>query len=330
MSQTIIPIVFSCDNNFAKFLDISIISLLENTKNQTNNVLYDIYCLIDNSVTKKNISKIQADIAKYKNYDIHFINLEGLFKETKSKIKRISHPTYYRLVIANQLPEKYNKCIYLDTDILILNSLEDLFNHDIENYYLGGIRIPNLRIRPEHILAEFKEKTKLPSLDQYINAGVVLMNLDLIRNDNITQKFVDEIPKYYPTLDQDILNIVAYNKIRPISPKYNAMVPELSYTNEELLKTYSQEEIDDAKNNPTIIHYIGSKKPWLQIGGEYWKYVFLSSFKKEIYLNFLVWNIKNIFKKVIRQIFSVKNSKSKTHKIITILGIKFTIKKNDR
>ena len=217
MNKTIIPVVFSCDNNFAKFLSISILSLLENSKTN-NNISYDIYCLIDKSFTDESVLKIKNDIARYENYDIHFVCMDELFSDVESKLRRISHPTYYRLVIADKLPEKYNKCIYLDTDILVFKDLEELYNHNIDGYYLAGVKIPNLRIKPEQKLKEFQEKIKLPSLENYINAGVVLMNLDLIRQDNITQKFVEEIPKYYPTLDQDIFNVVAYGKIKPITP----------------------------------------------------------------------------------------------------------------
>ena len=92
------------------------------------------------------------------------------------------------------------------------------------------------------------------------------MNLKQIRNDNITQKFQELAKRNYDSQDQDVINVACYGKILTLPPKYNAMVLSLKGNNPLLRDLYTEQEIYEANNSPTIIHYANKFKPWNSIG----------------------------------------------------------------
>ena len=173
------------------------------------------------------------------------------------KIQYITSPTYYRLLIGDIFPEEFVKCIYLDVDICVNKDLSELFNIDIGNNYIAGV------VDPRYFFSEKKncKRLNLPSMKYYVNAGVLLMNIKQIREDNMTQKFIKLTTRTYDFQEQDILNIACYGKILTLPPKYNALITRLKENN-LLRNLYSEQDIIEANNSPHIIHYIGVKKPW--------------------------------------------------------------------
>ena len=82
----------------------------------------------------------------------------------------------------------------------------------------------------------------LPSMRKYLNAGVLLINLKQIREDNMTKKFIELSKKNYLSQDQDVLNVACYGKIITLHPKYNAQVIKLQENNPLLTKLYKDKK----------------------------------------------------------------------------------------
>ena len=97
---------------------------------------------------------------------------------------------------------------------------------------------------------------------QYVNAGMLVMNLKQIRKDNMTLKFLELSKKNYTSQDQDVLNVACYGKIITLPPKFNAMIYRLKENSSLLRDLYKEEDIIEANNSPYIIHYAGKEKPW--------------------------------------------------------------------
>ena len=219
------------------------------------------------------------------------------------KISNITFPTYYRLLIGDLLPKEINKCIYLDVDLCVCKDLNELFNIDMKDNYLAGV------ISPTYYFYKKKncKRLNLPSMKQYINAGMLLMNLQQIRKDNLTKKFIELSKRNYKSQDQDILNIVCYGKILTLSPKYNVQVIRYIKNNLYLRGLYKKEDINQAKKSPYIIHYSDKKKPWNSIG------IYMDKFwwdiaKKTPYINNF-FTRENIYKKELKK-FWYKNKKN--------------------
>jgi lipopolysaccharide biosynthesis glycosyltransferase len=253
-SYLTIPIVLSTDEQYAPFLYTTMLSILEHAN---ENTFYAFYILVPN-----NFSKVYQDVIlrlkKGHKCIITFIFIENIFEKIARKIQYITSPTYYRLLIGDIFPEEFVKCIYLDVDICVNKDLSELFNIDIGNNYIAGV------VDPRYFFSEKKncKRLNLPSMKYYVNAGVLLMNIKQIREDNMTQKFIKLTTRTYDFQEQDILNIACYGKILTLPPKYNALITRLKENNPILRNLYSEQDIIEANNSPHIIHYIGVKKPW--------------------------------------------------------------------
>ena len=114
-----------------------------------------------------------------------------------------------------------------------------------------------------HLQSEHYDMLK----DSYIGTGILVMNLALIRRDNLEKRMMDIIQddaiiKRWP--DQDIINIACENKVAYLPLNYIAypyMLTRLQH-DRNFSSHYTHEELWDSFLNPKIIHYAGVK-PWL-------------------------------------------------------------------
>lgn len=304
-----IPIFFAIDNNYSKFVYISIKSLIEN---RNKNYIYDI------NVIYENLSDENAKILKSletKNVNIILTQMnENLSMITDRKENRLREYTFtltifFRLFIPAMFPQ-YDKCIYLDSDTIVEGDISLLYNEELENNYLGCI-IDKSTIDNEKLACYFENVVGIPK-DKYINSGVLLMNSKKLRELNLAEKFLDLYNKYKFDVvapDQDYINALCYNNIKYLSEKYDAM------------PNPNNKEIE----NPIIIHYNLFLKPWqydeVQYKDYFWKYAKNTPYYEEIK------NIKDNYKEkekkederymnqMIERAYSLRNSEN-TLKII--------------
>ena len=295
-----IPIVLSSDDKYALYMYTTMISLLEN---KNKNTYYIFYLLVPFEFSKSNAKKILSIAEKYICY-IHFIKVdEKMFNYIKMHIHHITLPTYYRLLIGDLLPNEIDKCIYLDNDICACKDLSKLFNIDIKDNYLAGVVSPFYYFNEERNC----KRLNISSMRQYLNAGILLMNLKEIRKENMTQKFIELSKRNYYFQDQDVLNVACFGKILTLPPKYNVQVLALKEHTPLLIKLYGEKDIIEAKNDPYIIHYSNKRKPWNSLRiymEEYW----WSIAKLTPYANFF-FKRDDIYKKELKKLWSVKNKK---------------------
>ena len=284
--QLKIPIVLSSDDEYAPFMYTTMISILENAYKKT---FYIFFLLVPSDFSKSSENAILKISDIYK-CSIHFIHIKNIFENLNMKITHITLPTYYRLLIGDLLTEEFDKCIYLDVDICVCKDLSELFNIDIKDNYLAGVVAAGYYFSKEKNCI----RLNLTSMNQYINAGVLVMNLKQIRKDNMTEIFKELAKRNYDSQDQDVLNIACYGKILTLPPKYNAMTYRLKENDPRLKDIYNEEDIIEANNAPLIIHYSDKKKPWNSIGG-YMENYWWNIAKKTPYINWL-FNRDNIYK----------------------------------
>ena len=123
----VIPIFFAVDDGYIPFLAVALESMIEHA---SKNFYYSIKILYTN-ITEENKQKIN----KYNgaNINIEFVDLNYYIEKIKEKLYTrdyFSMTTYFRLFISNLYPQ-YNKAIYLDCDIVLLNDIAELYNIDI-------------------------------------------------------------------------------------------------------------------------------------------------------------------------------------------------------
>ena len=160
---------------------------------------------------------------------------------------------YGRLFIPELLPKRIKQSLYLDIDVLVRGSLNELFELPL--------------VKP---IAAVAAKSACDHLSLPIDAsstffsGLLLINHSEWRSNQILSRCLDIINSDKEVLtypDNDLLIIVCNTPIKrnwtEISPKYNYM----SYWENE--KSYKIQ-------SPLIIHFPGSDKPWNSpFGGKY-------------------------------------------------------------
>ncbi|ALT69301.1 glycosyltransferase family 8 protein [Methanobrevibacter millerae] len=260
-------VVLASNNEYSSFLCITLISLLENNKNDFNDI--NVFILSD-GITNKNINKIKDVVNEYE-CSLHFIktkNIEDLNFHIASldRDNIISFTTYSRLFISSLLPKDIDKILYLDCDSLIVDSLKQLWDEDISDYYCAGV-LDCCNTTIQEMLGYSKE-------DKYVNAGVLLINLKKWRENNVEEKFIEFIKdnqnRFYQH-DQGVINVIFKDKIKIISPKYNLQryFQYMPYFVSRKFcciehEYYSKEIMDDARKNPIFLHFCAADvfRPW--------------------------------------------------------------------
>lgn len=260
--STVIPIVFSFDKRILLGASVSIKSLIESAAIDTQYDIRIFHSDIDLK-TQKSLTKL-IDGTRH-NIAFHYVN-PLFFKNAPKSKGSWTEIVYYRFLTAMLLPE-YKKAIYSDVDVLFKDDLSELYNLDVTDFEFAAVKAE--KNSPNNIGHKFFEENK----NEFIYwSGLMLINCEKFRNDNILGKLLDNATTYNSRLkffDLDLVNITC-TKILDAPLKY-CVLQSLFYKNDfhqaneyrYLKNVYSDTEIKDAKEHPAIIHYAGKPgKPW--------------------------------------------------------------------
>ncbi|MDD6251823.1 MAG: glycosyltransferase family 8 protein [Oscillospiraceae bacterium] len=270
MTNKTIPIFFSIDDSYAPFLSVALKSAIDNSKSENN---YRAIVMFE-SLSQDNRERLGGLATD--NFKIDFVEMnEGLETITDRLSNRIRSEyftltIYFRLFIASMFPE-YDKAIYIDSDIILEEDIAELFSIDIGDNFIGACRDASIDgIEP---FQSYVEQVVGVDRNDYVNSGVLLMNLKRLRDADFDKHFLFLLNTYHfdsVAPDQDYLNAICKGSIYYLSPKWNAMPNE------------QKPKIEGAK----LIHYNLFSKPWcydgLQYGERFWHYAENSGYINEI------------------------------------------------
>lgn len=319
-----IPVFLASDNNYAPFVATTMSSILLHT-----NEFLEFY-ILDCGISSENKRKIVNTKKYFDNFSIDFISIDlNKYFIEFPELQCISKSMYARYLIPELKPE-INRAIYSDIDVAFTGDIKILWQEDLEDKIIGAV--PSQRGGLNNNYSEIKNKLHLADSHNFFMSGLLLIDCKKWRKENITKKLLSETEKLKERIDlpdQEIFNVVFNNRYKSLDKKYCVIYKIFE-------DCYSQNDIEYLKQNQIIVHYPGGyeSKPWNNkdlISGEYfWNAVKYTDFKKEINLINKMFTKKYCrkegeMKKILQNIFSVKNSENKTHKIITILGLKIKI-----
>ena len=231
-------IAMCCTETWYSHLIIGLYSLLENTSS-----IKKIYLLIET----ENIYDVPYLDYIINKYDVEFklIKVNKLIKKkfnknNPNKDSFFTAFTYGKLILTEIVEE--NKVLYLDTDTLVVKDISNLWNYDISEYYIAGVK--------DWGIEERGNIEELGINGKYVNSGVVIFNLDKMRKDNVESKcfeLINNIELIFP--DQDALNYVCTDKELYLPSMYNVCDDV----------TMEIEDRDLAK----IYHFAGIKDDWV-------------------------------------------------------------------
>ena len=280
MKKNTLNVAYSFDDGYAQHAAVSITSLLENNKDIEEIFIH----IITNSLSKENVSRIEQIASQYER-TIHYIDLQKLTH--RLKIETNFNRSAYGRIFLDSLSD-IERIIYIDSDTVINGSLKDLMMLDLNNTLVAGVQDT---VNPYYIL-----NIGLNHNVRYINdGGVIVMNLKLWREMNITPKCIDFICKFNgcpPHNDQGTINAVCNGYIKILPASYNVMPPMFCFTHKQILKLfkmkkyYTQVDIDIAIKKPIVIHFTDEffNRPWFSncihpLKDLYLKYLSLTPWK---------------------------------------------------
>lgn len=276
-STTLVPICLITDENISFSVTTVMISVLENSSIDN---FFAFHCFISGKVSKDDINKMKLVEERYSNCSVEIIDMGDKYLDSKCTHRYVTNSCLYKFEIINYL-RQYDKVIYLDTDVIVRGDLKDLYSTDLGSNYLAGVLSINKCILKPDIAKEID----IPDMDTFFNAGVMLMNLRLLREDNVVVKLESYIGQFEGSVDQLIFNKVCYGRVLKLPLKYNLIYNVRAFIKKQKeIKYYTQEEINEALKSPVIFHYAVDEKPWTYSGliyGKEWdKY-----YKKSPYAN---------------------------------------------
>lgn len=283
---------------YSVYVGIVMLSLLKNTKSMVCfHILHDESLSTDNRVMLNMIADQYGSRVEY-----HLIDSSSLQIDNEG-LKRYSVGCMYRCYLPNVL-YYLPKVIYLDADLLVLKDIRELWDVDLGEYCLAGVHdigFENGIVKPGIV------RKGQVRLEEYVNSGLLVMNLEEIRKrGDLLQQAINFVKQNPDTdlPDQDALNYLYAGSVLLLDNSWN---------------TYTRYERRVSKEVKKVVyHYMGQRninysdptdydKLYLQTMQETpWGYsqveqrLFLglqSSFDKVDMLQRVLRNIKDIKKK---------------------------------
>lgn len=265
-------IVCASDDNYVQHCGVMLTSLFENNKGEEIHVY-----LLTEGLSNDCRESLEGIVSKYNGY-FHYCQIKGSVLE-KCPVRKGDHvniASYYRILVASVLPTNVQMVLYLDCDIIIRKSLKKIFCVNLDKKALAAI---------DELSAcslDCFDRLQYDSSYGYFNAGVLLINLEYWRENNIEEKLLNYVKNYPDRIvfhDQDTLNAVLCSQWLSVSPTWN-MIESFYRTNVEP----NNIEINKLLKDPTILHYTWKRKPWEitcthPLKDEYFKYLALTRWR---------------------------------------------------
>ena len=208
------------------------------------------------------------------------------FKEMVASRNGIMVETYYRIIGWGMLPETVDRILYLDVDIVVQKSLQELYNLDLGDRVFAVCEDIFGKINGFH--EGNKRRLGIPEHRSYFNAGVMLVNVKALREGGEVDRILAQVYRDYERYeynDQDVLNEMYMDRLIYVGwDRYNCP-PAWYYLDQEAAKAgrlefASYDEIRAYRGTPevfqekytnltpqiakeaAIIHHLADTKPW--------------------------------------------------------------------
>ncbi|MCL5782033.1 MAG: glycosyltransferase family 8 protein [Patescibacteria group bacterium] len=245
--MNITNVILSSDEKYAQHLGVTICSLMENNRNQ----YFDIY-IIDGGMsenTKSNLSLLKG------RYGFGLVYLQpdpSLFKNAYLS-DYLTEAAYYRILLGDLLPPNITNVLYLDSDMIIMSDISELFTTQFDENIICAISDPGI-VNFRHLSISEKKN--------YFNSGFLYVDLKKWRDEDIGHKCIDFINTNREKIilhDQDVLNYVLNGRWKHITPSFNVMTHFYDGLGDDV---FTPKEISRAIQDPLILHFNTAVKPW--------------------------------------------------------------------
>ena len=258
---------------------------------------YDLLYL-HNGISLGSAERLQLLGREKENISIRTVDIRGCFSGESLYIanrENFSVMAYARLWIPQILGEDYHRALYLDGDMLVFTDIAGLYDQDLGQMAAGAVTDMYYGAQAYGLT----DKTCVQRVDyikhvvgvrdprQYIISGMLLMDLDVWRQEDLSNQLMEAAQSYpWQWHDQDVINHVLGGKIRLLDPMWNSYdIGEM----EQYLPLDLRESYKEALLSPGIFHFAGAgEKPWVRPCPRYaslfWNTAWRTPFGEELLL----------------------------------------------
>ena len=261
-------IAYHCSDQYAQMLGVSITSLFDNNRDIDNLHVY----IISENMGEENRKRLD-DLATAYHREITILPMPDINRQYSLGLKKVKSKwmfsSYSRLFLYDILPSSIDRVLFLDSDTLVLSSLDDLWNLEFGQKCFASVI--------DCLNPKYKRLFSIPAQVPYCNSRIILQNLEAIRKiDAATRirEYIESNNGYIFYMEQTVFNAVFSAMNITLPPKYNvySMMKCLSY--DELLifrnptPYYTEAEVEEARDHPTIAHlttfFYVNNRAWIE------------------------------------------------------------------
>ena len=179
----------------------------------------------------------------------------------------------------------YDKVIYADIDMVFQRDLSEVFTNSLKNGEWIAAAL-------DQAIEDFRFEVAFPAkigktVDNYFNAGFLIMDLKVMRENHVTRLFEEHLNKKYDQNDQDILNIVFNDHTQLLPTCFNFQMNH--FANYMWGRERTDIHFDELFKTATL-HYTFKNKPWKALDcvayDSWWHYYKMSPvFDAKVYFN---------------------------------------------
>jgi lipopolysaccharide biosynthesis glycosyltransferase len=285
-----IGIIVACDNHYVVLLAALLKSIEFHHKSNENIEVFIVEDGISKSNRKKLISSLNPDVIQ-----LIWISMDEAIPDNMHiPFDRSSYPKniHTRIFIPHFIPERFDKIIYLDVDMILMRDISDLWNIDLGDRMMAAVMDPRLKVFSNSWggILNYKELGFAPDT-KYFNTGILVINNKKWREEDsavAVVKCISDNEKFANYPDQYGINIVMANRWVELDSRWNAFA-------------------DTPCEDPFLIHFIGRKPMYKTYDNrEEFRKIFFEHLNRTKWRNFrpigeskrYIKKITNIIKKI--------------------------------
>lgn len=234
-----INLLLVCDNHYISLLA----SLLKSIETHHNTEELIVAYIVSDKISQKNkealCSSLNLDIISIVWIDIK----NAIPNKATLPLTKNSYPLNIitRIYLSHYIPITVNRILYLDVDMIMCKDVSELYFTDLEGHTIGAV-MDSITKKVRFGIQNYKSLQMDPE-EKYFNSGLLLIDLEKWRAQNITDKtmrIINDAREYARLTDQYGLNVSLYKNWKELDPLWN---------------TFCTSDHTD----PYLIHYFGRK-----------------------------------------------------------------------
>ena len=280
-------VVFSCDDNGARFLRVTVWSLLKHYRGAEPIRINVLEGFGGHSAESK--SKLKALVGEwnkkrdfhcttttsdYDFFSVRYINIEKAVEPYADLImnrerSRWNVFTWAPIFVPQLLSDAAGNVAHFDIDMLFNDDVSKILDLDLGDNLIAAVAEYH-RCNGKVESAIWGKGILPPDADRYFNTGTIVFNMEKCREERTWEKILDWYRAHYDIADrieQDAWNALYWKRTKLLPLRWNF--------HDRLVKSYPKwnlrakywlgnppRECLEAAINPAILHFWGPKKPW--------------------------------------------------------------------